>query len=196
MTAGQTLRRVARTLWRLPERLLHPVRRKVVLRRLRRLPRPQSVLVLCYGNLYRSPYAAALLRRALTPLPDEIRVDSAGFIGPGRRCPPAAVELGAAQGVDLSGHRSRLVTQHDVRVADLIVVMDGVQRRALRVQFGRAGRSVVTLGDLDPEPIDTRGIEDPWDMSLPSFQRSYSRIDRCVRTLGAAVAGDQQELRP
>src|SRR5881394_1021509 len=55
------LQRVRRT----PERVLHPLRRRKALARLRARSRPKSVLVVCHGNICRSPFAAALLAREL-----------------------------------------------------------------------------------------------------------------------------------
>ena len=177
--------RVARSLRRGPERMLHPLRRSAARRRLTRRPLPRSVLVVCHGNICRSPYAAALLRRTLPPV---VQVASAGFVGSGRPCPQAAVDAAKVCGLDLSGHRSQLLTPRDVANADLIVVMDAAQRSALHVLFGRDRGDVLVLGDLDPQPIDTREIEDPMDRSRAVFERSYSRIARCVRELGEAVA--------
>ena len=57
MVAG-LLTRVRHT----PERLLHPLRRRRAAEALRRRPRPASVLVVCHGNICRSPFAAAALR--------------------------------------------------------------------------------------------------------------------------------------
>ena len=170
----ERLRQVRRT----PERLLHPLRRAAVLRRLRRRPPPGAVLFVCHGNVCRSPYAAALLRRLLLSfLPRVVRVESAGFVGPGRPCPRWAVEVAAERGLDLSRHRSRVLTPLEVQSADLVVVMDSMQRRALRVLFGGDG---LLLGDLDPAHIERREIEDPVEQPKEVFERSYSRIDRCV----------------
>ncbi len=181
--------RAARSLWRLPERLLHPFRRRSALRRLRDYPAPRVVLVVCHGNICRSPYAATLLRREFTGgAHRSIRIESAGFVGWGRPCPPEAVEVAAALGVDLSKHLSNMLVPSGVADADLIVVMDKLQARALRDLFGCDVRDVIVLGDLDPEPIETRMIQDPIEQSKEVFERCYSRINRCVGQLVQAVA--------
>jgi len=143
-------------------------------------------LVVCNGNIFRSPFAAAVLRRTLGS--PGIQVDSAGFIGPGRRAPPDAVAAATKHGIDLSTHRSQLVTAQLVRAADLIVVMDAIQRRIICERFGRARRDVVLLGDLDPERVTSRAIEDPVEQGVDVCERVYVRIERCagelVRVLG------------
>jgi protein-tyrosine-phosphatase len=94
--------------------------------------------------------------------------------------------------VDLTSHRSRLVTADLVRAADLIVVMDPTQRRQLCERFGRQPTDVILLGDFDPAPVEMRTIRDPVEESREVFDQVYERIARCVRelvsVLGSAAA--------
>ncbi|HEV2750280.1 MAG TPA: hypothetical protein VGV12_07140 [Gemmatimonadales bacterium] len=172
---------------RLPEQLLHPARRRAAIAALQARRAPTSVLVLCNGNIYRSPFAAAALRRALGGPEGTVAVDSAGFQGPGRESPKEAVEAAARRGIDLTGHRSQLVTPDVVRGAELIVVMEAEQRRAVRERFGRSPRDVILLGDLDPEPITSRSIVDPWGRRATVCAASFGRIERCIGALVKAL---------
>ena len=171
------------------ERLLHPLRRRKALEALRRRTRPQRLLVVCYGNICRSPVAAALLRRELTPL--GIEVQSAGLIGFNRPAPAEAVNAAQRCGVDLSSHYSRLVTVDSLRTADLIVVMEPSQRRHICERFGLPPSNVMVLGDFDPAGVNTRAIRDPVDQHGDVFDQVYERIARCVRELvnGLGSAG-------
>jgi len=96
-------------------------------------------------------------------------------------------------GVDLSVHRSQLVTAEAARAADLIVVMDLTQRHEICVRFGRTERDVLVLGDLDPQPIETRMIRDPVRQPLAVFEQTYARIERCVRELARAITAVRPE---
>src|ERR1051326_4954108 len=96
----ELLRRVRRT----PERLLHPLRRRKALEALRARPRPQRVLVLCHGNICRSPVAGLLLAQGLAPL--GITVQSAGFVGFNRPAPSDALTAAQRHGVDPAPRRS------------------------------------------------------------------------------------------
>jgi len=167
-----------------PDCWWHPVRRRAA-RALVAERRPGSVLVVCHGNICRSPFAAAALRRALTGT--GIAVASAGFVGPGRRPPPDAIAVAARHDVDLSAHRSRLLDQATVRGAGLVVVMDMDQRRAICSRFGLARRDVVVLGDFDPAPIETRTVRDPLNAPPAVFEAVYARIDACAGDLGKAL---------
>jgi len=178
---AELLMRVRRT----PERLLHPLRRRKALEALRRRPRPRKLLAVCHGNICRSPVAAALLERELAPL--GIEVGSAGFIGFNRPPPLEAVAAAAGHGVDISEHRSRLLTADLARSADLILVMEPGQQRLVCERFGRWPRDVIVLGDLDPAPVETRTIRDPVEQGPEVFETSYARIERCVRELASVL---------
>lgn len=175
------LRRLARAMRHAPDRLLHRWRRRRALGRLRQTGAPASVLVVCHGNICRSPYAAASMYAALpSALRHSVHITSAGFIGAGRPAPPEAIAVAAGLGVDLTDHRSKPLSPTVVRGAQLIVVMDTDQQRDLMQRFGRQSRDVLVLGDLDPNPIDTRAIRDPVEQPVAVFEETYARIDRCV----------------
>ena len=143
------------------------------------MTRPRRVLVVCHGNVCRSPYLEAVLRRAM---PD-VHVESAGFVGPGRSMPAFALAVSAERGLDLSRFRSRPLVPATVRNADLIVAMDAYQARKLETTFAVPRNRIVVAGDLDPIPAATRAIADPWEQPMEAFVSSYDRLDRCAATL-------------
>lgn len=184
------VRRLARSVRHGPDRLLHPLRRRSALNRLASLPAPVNVLVLCLGNINRSVYAAEALRRELSASgAPAVRIRSAGFIGPGRPASELAQSTAHARGFDLASHVSSVAEPGDLRAADLVVVMTPEQSRRARSVAGDKLR-VLILGDLDPEPIDTRAIQDPYGRPEEVFEHVFDRIDRCVATLVAALPRD------
>ncbi len=178
-----------RRLRRLPDQLLHAARRRAARGALAaRLPL-RSVLVVCNGNIFRSPFAAAVLRRVLGQ--GGVTVESAGLIGPGRPSPADAVAAAARRGIDLRGHRSQLLMPDLVRAVDVILVMDTAQRRIICERFGRPPQDVLLLGDFDPAPIESRAIKDPWEQGPDVCEVVYGRIEDCMgsfaRTLRSAA---------
>jgi len=173
---------------RTPERLMHGLRQRAARAAVRGREAPRVVLVLCHGNICRSPFAARLLERELAPA--GIRVRQAGFIGAGRHAPAEAVVAARGRDLDLSDHRSRPLTSALVDGADLVVVMDADQRRAVCDIFGARPERVVLLGDFDPEPIDARAIYDPVDQTVEVFDAVYTRIERCVTELANTLVGE------
>ncbi|HEY4130491.1 MAG TPA: hypothetical protein VGM50_07725 [Gemmatimonadaceae bacterium] len=143
-----------------------------------------SALFICHGNICRSPFAAATFDRAIRGRTrTRIAVASAGFIGPGRQSPQFALSTASRRGIDMSAHRSALITQASIQATDLVVVMDPAQASALRQRFPINPSRILILGDLDPEPIRRRTIRDPWGCDEDVFEASYARIDRCIREL-------------
>jgi protein-tyrosine phosphatase len=174
--------------------ILHPLRRRWATSRVRKLGLPGSVTFICHGNICRSPYAAAAFCQRLSPsLRALIRVDSAGFIGPGRAVPQSGRAVAAMRGVDLAAHRSKLVTAAVGAVGELVVVMEPWQARALRKLCGRNGGTLVVLGDFDRDPIATRAIADPIGQRETVFHETYTRIDRCLDELLRAMVSEPSQ---
>lgn len=191
MTARDTETSVARHIAKrayyaarnLPDRLLHSRRHADVHRRLSRSGTPRQILVVCYGNVCRSPYLQAVLQRAL---PRTI-VASAGFFGSDRPVPQASIIISAGRGLDLSRYRSRPLTPTAVGAADLIVVMDSSQAREIVARFRVNPARIVIAGDLDPSFDESRGIRDPWNKPTEVFEASFDRLDRCAAALVSAL---------
>jgi protein-tyrosine phosphatase len=168
--------------------VLHPARRRAARRRLRN-SKPRSLLFICHGNICRSPFAAAAFANALPPaLAGAVTSASAGFVGPGRSPPPDALAIARGYGVDISNHRSVIITAESLGAADLVVVMSRAQAKGIASRVA-PGTTVLVLGDLDPLPIKGRTIRDPWEGSTDAFAESYERITRCVRELVQLVWG-------
>ena len=168
---------------RVVERVLHPLRRRAARTRLMRLGPQREVLVICFGNICRSPYAAAVLSRQLLAEGINLEVTQGGFFGPDRRSPDTARGAAFDRGVDLAAHRSRLLTTDGVTSATLVVVMEVGQAERVTGQFGVARSRTLVLGDLDPGTIFSRDIPDPYGLQKEVFDATYARIDRCITAL-------------
>ena len=161
------------------DRVLYPRRHLAVRRRLSNAQRPRRILVVCHGNLCRSPYLQAVLQRSL---PD-IAVTSAGFVGSDRAVPQISVALSAQRGLDLSHYRSRPITQSKISGADLVIVMDAAQARRVARMFRVKPERIVIAGDLEPMFETSRAIRDPWNNSIEAFKSTFDRLERCAATL-------------
>ena len=94
-----------------------------------------GILVVCTGNVCRSPIAEGLLRAALAArLGDAApRVTSAGTMGwEGSGADPHSVEAAAERGVDISAHRARMLRPSEVEEADLVLAMAREHEEAVR----------------------------------------------------------------
>lgn len=172
-----------------PDRLLHPLRRRLALRRLRTVEPATRLLFVCHGNVCRSPFAH---RYCVSALEDRgaggMEVAGRGFVGPGRPSPQPARRAASDLGVELGDHRSRLLEWGDLEVSGtLVLVFEPGQRRRIVRKGPIAGERVHVLGDLDPERIRRRRICDPMGHPVEVFRSVYRRIARCVDELLEAL---------
>src|SRR5262245_27549767 len=110
-----------------------------------------AILIVCTGNVCRSPIAEGLLRPVLeTRLgPSAPLVSSAGTSGwSGSPADPNSVEAAAARGVDITDHRARELTPRDVASATLILGMSGEHARQVVSQDPSAAPRTFTLKEL------------------------------------------------
>lgn len=85
----------------------------------------RRILVLCYGNIYRSPFVERYLRERLAA-GSSIEVRSAGFHAKANRSSHSDyIELVSAFDVNLLSHRSQKVSDEMLSWADLVLIMDG-----------------------------------------------------------------------
>jgi len=173
-----------RVLFELPDRLLHSRRHAAVRMRLARLHRVRRLLVVCTGNLCRSPYMAAVLARKL----GGVEVTSAGLLGRDMTVPVNAIAAAANRGIDLSDFRSRALVPAVARAADLIVVMEPGHASHLVSYFGVPRSRIILAGDLDPKGGLPRAIDDPWQRSSKTFEAFFDRLNRCAATVAQLLA--------
>lgn len=178
----------AKAALRASERLLHPWRRQAAVQQVASLAPVRDVLVLCYGNICRSPYAAAALEAAFARHQLGIRVRQGGFFGPGRPANERAQQVARARGTELGAHASRLVTAEDARATDLVIVMEQWHAHRVIQECGAPASRTLLLGDFDPQPVPSRAIPDPYGLSVPVFTATFDRIDRCAEQLAGAIA--------
>ena len=129
----------------------------------------KNILVVCIGNICRSPMAEALLKQAL---PNHT-ISSAG-IGAlvGKPADPFSVQLMAEQGIDISEHRAQQVSLDIVGRAELILVMDKEQKTYLDTQYMAARGKVFRLSEAAKTDIP-----DPYREGIDSFRNAYQLID-------------------
>ncbi len=145
----------------------------------------KQILLVCTGNICRSPLAAALLERALRERAAAgMEVTSAGTgAWDGAPVSEGAYLVGLERGLDLSGHRARLLTRELVEEADLILTM-ARHHRARVDELGGEGR-VFVLGEYAGREGDDAEVSDPFGGDLDVYRDTLAELDAM---LDAAVA--------
>src|SRR4051794_379614 len=85
-----------------------------------------KILMVCLGNICRSPLAEGILRDKAQKAGLDWEIDSAGTSGHMVGCPPHRLtqKIAAEHGIDLSAIRCRNFTRNDITLFDKIYVMD------------------------------------------------------------------------
>lgn len=112
--------------------------------------------------------AEALLRQRFTAAGRPVRVSSTGLVAPGRPATAEAVEALAPRGLDLAGHRSRVLDAEQVARADLIVAMARQHVREVWLIDRAALERTYTLKELvrRGEAVGPCGSHQPFDRWL------------------------------
>ncbi|MBV4457585.1 low molecular weight phosphotyrosine protein phosphatase [Pseudomonas sp. COR58] len=135
----------------------------------------KKILVVCVGNICRSPTAELLLRDALAPA--GVTVASAGLsarVG-------EAMEASARQVVEEHGHsaegfRARQITSDIVNDSDLILVMEKEHVKQVLKIASHARGKVFLLGKWQSE----REIPDPYRQGKAAFIHAHALIEDAV----------------
>ncbi|HEY2363878.1 MAG TPA: ATP-grasp domain-containing protein [Candidatus Angelobacter sp.] len=167
--------------WQIKRRLLQRHRR--LLHRLDAAGGPGKIVFLCYGNICRSPLAAALAEQRLSG----VLIDSAGFHDQmGRSSPQKILLIASSYGIDLSNHRSTRVQRNQLANADLVIAMDMENLNRVQQELPEMADRTTLLG-LFGTP-ETLAIADPYLADEAATNRSCEQVRAGVEGLASWVS--------
>jgi protein-tyrosine-phosphatase len=158
-------------------------------------PSAFRILFVCTGNTCRSPLAVAALRAELGPDADLVELESAGTAAtPGQPASEGSLRVAAAEGFDLSAHRSHALSPERARSADLVFVMSAAHRAA--VEAMGVAREQVHLVSEWPEPGEPElPVFDPFGASYEAYEECWRRLRRHARRIASSVRQAIRERR-
>lgn len=140
-----------------------------------------KILMVCLGNICRSPLAQGILEKKIREAGLDWKVDSAGtsqwHVGeaPDRR----SIQKAAEYSIDISGQRARQISKMDLSNFDLILAMDSSNYTdivALTSEKNELDKIKLILNYVYPER--NMAVPDPYYDN--SFQNVYELLERAM----------------
>ncbi len=131
----------------------------------------KSILVVCAGNICRSPTAEYIFKKQLTE--KSIAVSSAGLTAlVDKSADSTAQKIASSHGVDMAIHHAQQLTSELVNFNDIILVMEQRQLDDLCGRYTQARGKTFLLGKW----IGDKEIPDPYKKSEAAFIHVYEQI--------------------
>lgn len=128
----------------------------------------ENILVICVGNICRSPMAEALLKKRFP----EKNIDSAGvgaLVGHG--ADPAAIKIMEEQNIDITSHVAKQIDEELAHKADLIFTMSDSQNKWIEERWPFCRGKTFKLGHWKGNDI-----ADPYKHDMDAFMMAYKDI--------------------
>ena len=146
-----------------------------------------KVLMVCLGNICRSPLAEGILKSKVDAT--NIYVDSAGTAGyhVGNAPDPRSIKVAHEHGIDISSQVCRKFTVSDFDTFDLIYAMDknnygNIIHLARRKED--AEKVKLLLSELNTEHIE---VPDPYYDAEDGFENVFQMIDKACNIIAARL---------
>lgn len=130
-----------------------------------------NILFVCTGNTCRSAMAAAIMDKIASENDLPLRIESAGLLAEdGAPASENAVKVLAQNGIDLSEHRAKQVTEEMLCESDIVIAMTEAHKQILA---SAAGDKVFTLSEFAGSYGD---IKDPFGGDLEEYEETANEI--------------------
>jgi protein-tyrosine phosphatase len=144
----------------------------------------KSVLVVCIGNVCRSPVGEALFKKYSDQYQLDLKVASAGVHAlVGEHPQPYSQEVASEHGLNVSNYIAEQITHEMVCEYELILVLDSVVRGIFLQKYPFAVGKVSKFGRFEND----RDIVDPYRKPKEAFSRMYDDIEQCTKSWLKAV---------
>ena len=152
------------------------------------------ILMVCLGNICRSPMAEGLMRRKLLEANLTGKVDSAGTANfhIGKSPDYRMVQTGKIQGTPINDLKARQFSTQDFEDFDLIYAMDKANYKEL-ISNARHERDkqkvLLILNEISPnEDLD---VPDPYYDGMDAFKEVYELLDRATEAIKNKILDDK-----
>jgi len=143
------------------------------------------ILMVCLGNICRSPMAEGVLRKKLIDNRiDWVQVDSCGFVGSGEPPHPMAVQTAKKHGIFIENQRQRRFFARDFELFDKIYVMDSGNYQDVK-DVARNEDDMQKVDYLLNEvfPGSNKRVPDPYGGTECDYKHAFSLIEQACEAI-------------
>lgn len=147
-----------------------------------------KVLMVCLGNICRSPLAEGILKSKTDP--QNVFVDSAGTAGYhiGNNPDPRSIAVAKKYGIDISGQRCRKFSYSDFKQFDLIYAMDlSNYHDIIALTNDQAEIEKIKLL-LEETNTSINEVPDPYYGGSDGFEQIYNLIDNACEMIAKKLS--------
>jgi protein-tyrosine phosphatase len=141
-----------------------------------------KVLMVCLGNICRSPLAQGIME---LHAPADWRIDSAGTSGwhEDERPDTRSILIAKERGIAIDHQRSRQVNEEDFETFDIIFAMDSSNyTNLIRLAPNEAAKAKVRLILNEAYPGENRQVPDPYTGGQSGFRHVYELLEEAVQS--------------
>lgn len=143
------------------------------------------ILMVCLGNICRSPLAEGIMDQKLKQAGIPYAIDSAGTGGwhSGERPDQRSVQVAARYGIDISHQKARKLRKEDLQHFDLILAMDQSNYRDI-VQLSDPEEQNKVHLFLEFAGMGKKDVPDPWYGGPEDFEAVFQLLEEaCQQSL-------------
>ncbi len=142
-----------------------------------------KIVMVCLGNIYRSPLAEGILK---AKLPKDYVVDSAGTGAwhAGQQPDKRSITTAKNRGLDISNQRARQFKVSDFDTFDLIYVMDNSNyKNVIALAPNEKAKSKVKLILNEIFPNENIDVPDPYYEGVAGFENVFDMLDQACEAI-------------
>jgi protein-tyrosine phosphatase len=148
-----------------------------------------KVLMVCLGNICRSPLAEGILNSKINP--EKVFVDSAGTAAyhVGNAPDERSIQVAEKYGIDLTNQRARKFTAKDFSNFDYIFAMDESNYdNILALSNSKEDEAKVRLIRNETHPNKNLSVPDPYYGGKEGFENVYQMLDEACNVIATKLS--------
>jgi protein-tyrosine-phosphatase len=155
---------------------------------------PQRILIVCFGNRCRSPFAEKILNSYRIR---GIEIVSRGLEVTERDVPERFLGVFRDSGINPENHRAEQLTLADLKSSDLVITMEKKHGRYIGMHFGYQFLGKILLLSEIVDTNDNSEIEDPFNLNPSEAREIFAKIRQiCKNWFEDNVIDDSSLKKP